>query len=307
MDMLQSIDVGLVVLDRDYKVHTWNRFIENHSGISYANALNNSIFKLFPDLPEKWFKNKFESVIALNNRAFTIWEQRPYLFQIKNQRPVTGHAEYMFQNVSLIPLVSVNTEVNHVGLIIYDVTDAACSKRDLEAANNQLQLISRRDALTGINNRGYWSECLELEFNRYKRYKSQVSLIMFDIDNFKNVNDGFGHLAGDEVIKSVAHTLQSSIRSTDISGRYGGDEFGLILPETERDSALYFAERFRKKIEALEVVFEGEVIKYTVSIGVAAMDDNAKTPEDWIQYTDKALYEVKEAGRNLAIAYDPDK
>jgi len=106
MDMIQSIDVGLVVLDRNYKVKVWNSFMANHSGIKDTRILDQSLFEQFPDLPESWLKHKAESTLLLRNRAFNTWEQRPYLFHFKNYRPITGSAEFMYQNSTFVPLVS---------------------------------------------------------------------------------------------------------------------------------------------------------------------------------------------------------
>src|SRR5690606_25742057 len=140
----------------------------------------------------------------LKNRAFTTWEQRPYLMQFKNYRPITGTEEFMYPNITISPLVPANGEVNNVCIIIYDVTDIASNKKALERANIELAKLSRTDRLTQLNNRGYWEECLIKEFNRYQRYHHTCSLIMFDIDHFKKVNDTYGHQAGDEVIRTVS-------------------------------------------------------------------------------------------------------
>jgi diguanylate cyclase len=303
MDMLQSLDVGLVVLDREYRVQVWNRFMENHSGCRPNAVIGNNIFDLCGDMPKSWFRRKAESVFLLKSRAFTTWEQRPYLFKFKNYRPITGPADFMYQNVTFIPLVSADGEVHHVGLIIYDVTDTAVSKMELQAANSQLEALSRTDRLTELNNRGYWEECLAREFQRSKRTGERCSLIMFDIDHFKKINDNYGHPAGDEVIRQTAATLRGTMRSTDVAGRYGGEEFGVILIGTQADQATVFAERLRNGIEALTVRYEDQVIRYTVSLGVARIPDDAQDYKTWIERADKALYESKRAGRNRVTVF----
>lgn len=301
--MLDSINVGLVVIDMEYRVQMWNDFMENLSGYTASKVLNNVVYELFPEIPETWFKNKVSSVSTLGNQSFTIWEQNPYLFKFKNYRPITGAVDYMYQNTTFIPLSSPNGEINQVGIIIYDVTDEAISKLELETSNNELQKLSRTDRLTELNNRGYWEECLINEFIRVKRTHQPASLIIFDIDHFKKVNDTYGHTAGDEVIRQTAKVLRDGIRDTDISGRYGGEEFVLILIDTKPDDAFILAERLRKKIEALTVVYEDLEIKYTVSMGISEASPEKGDYMKWLESADSALYISKESGRNQTTIY----
>jgi diguanylate cyclase (GGDEF)-like protein len=303
MDMLQSIDVGLMVVDRDYLVQIWNGFMANHSGIKADRVIGRNLFTAFPDLPKAWFSRKAESVFLLKSRAFTTWEQRPYLFRFKNYRPITGPAEFMYQNITFIPLVSADGAIDHVGVIIYDVTDTAVGKLELEAANRQLEALSRTDRLTELNNRGYWEECLRQELLRVRRTKRPSTLIMFDIDHFKKVNDTYGHQAGDEVIRQTAATLRRSIRATDVAGRYGGEEFGVILVETRADDAMVLAERLRRKIEALVVSYEGQTIRYTISLGIAEASEHMSDHAQWLERSDQALYRSKHDGRNRATIF----
>lgn len=222
MDVLQSIDVGLVILDRDYKIQLWNSFMENHSGLHPNDVHGQVIFDTFSDIPPAWFKQKAEPVFELKTRSFTIWEQRPYLFKFKNYRPITGRASTMYQNSSMIPLASVDGSVNHICLIIYDVTDIAVNREDLEKANDHLAYISQTDALTELFNRGFWEEEFIREHKRCQRSHNPSCLVIFDIDHFKKVNDNYGHQAGDEVIRTVASVMRQTARETDIAGRYGG-------------------------------------------------------------------------------------
>lgn len=306
MDMVQTLDVGLMVLDRNYQVQLWNGFMENHSGQSAAYVIGNNLFEQFPDIPKSWFQRKAESVFMLESRAFTTYEQRPYLLRFKNYRPITGTAEFMYQNMTLIPLISPDGKINHIGVILYDVTDIALGKLALEAANSSLAKLSRTDRLTELNNRGYWEECLEAEFARFQRTKQVSTLIMFDIDHFKKVNDTYGHQAGDEVIRLTSKTLRNSIRTTDIAGRYGGEEFGLILIDTNAEQGQYLSERLRKKIAALKVSFEQQEICYTVSLGVSEINTNMSDHAQWINAADQALYQAKHGGRNQSVVYqDP--
>lgn len=133
-NILQTIDVGLVVLDRQHKIKIWNSFMENHSGLVSAQVKNKDIFSLFKELPEEWLKHKTNSVFMLKHRSFMTWEQRPYLFRFKNYRPITGTEEFMFQNISISPLISADGSVDQIAMIIYDVTDVATTRKALELA-----------------------------------------------------------------------------------------------------------------------------------------------------------------------------
>jgi len=304
MDMIQTIDVGLVVVDREYRVQVWNSFMQNHSGCSSKAVIGKNLFEAFPDIQEEWFQRKVDSVFMLRSPAFTNWEQRPFLFRFKNYRPITGTAAFMYQNVTLMPLISADGTTQHVGAIVYDVTDTAVNRADLEAVNLQLESLSRTDQLTGLNNRGYWEERLGEEFRRFQRARSAPrSLILFDIDHFKQVNDTYGHPAGDEVIRATAKVLLDSIRTTDLAGRYGGEEFGVVLTETSSDGAMILAERLRNKIEALTVHFDGQEIRYTISLGIAQVSEETENHRHWIECVDKALYEAKRGGRNKSVVY----
>jgi diguanylate cyclase len=303
MDMLQTIDVGLIVLDRDYRVRVWNGFMENHSGQKSMHVIGTNLFATFPDIPEPWFRRKVDAVLTLASRSFTTWEQRPYLLRFKNYRPITGTAEFMYQNITILPLVSADGVVNHVGIIIYDVTDIAVGKTELKDANVRLAQLSRTDLLTELNNRGYWEECLRSEFARFRRTRHTSSLVMFDIDHFKKVNDTYGHQAGDEVIRTTARTLRESIRTTDIAGRYGGEEFGVILVNTSAENGMILAERLRQKIEATTVRFEQLEIRYTISLGLTEVSEAMADHAAWLSCSDQALYEAKRSGRNRSIIF----
>lgn len=303
MDVLHNIDVGLVVIDLNMQIKLWNGFMQNHSAKTSADVLDQCLFQVFPELPEAWFRRKLQSVTVLHNAAFTTWEQRPYLFRFKNYRPVTGAAEFMYQNVTILPLTDTHGQVNHVCLIVYDVTEVAINRLQLQKANEQLHHISRTDGLTGLLNRKTWEQSLRHEFKRFQRYHHSCSLIMFDIDHFKKINDNYGHTAGDEVIRRTAAALREGLRDSDIAGRYGGEEFAVILVGTDAAGAQIVAERLRTRIEATSVPYEGHIINFTISLGVAELSANITDSTMWIDTADRGLYNAKRSGRNKAVIY----
>lgn len=141
MSMMRSIDLGLIVLDENFTVKVWNDFMTNHSGVRGEHIIGTNLFDKFNDLPEQWLRNKTKSVFMLNNKAFTTWEQRPYLFKFKSYRPITGMADFMYQNVTFIPLSSATGTVDNLGIIIYDVTEVAVGKIELDKANAELEKL----------------------------------------------------------------------------------------------------------------------------------------------------------------------
>jgi len=303
MEMLHTIDVGLVVLDREYKIQIWNGFMENHSGLLPREVKNQELFPLFEEIPKDWFKRKAESVFTLKNKAFTIWEQRPYLFKFQNYRPITGSADYMYQNTTFIPLMSSTGLVTHLCLLIYDVTDNAINKKELEKLNSELGVLSQTDGLTQLYNRSHWESCLHAEFKRWSRSQIASSLVILDIDKFKNFNDGYGHTVGDNIIRHLSTLIKQHARETDISGRYGGDEFVILLADTPLKSAEVFAERLRKKVEESVVKHNGLELSYTISLGIAEIEKSIATYENWIECADAALYQAKDSGRNRVSLY----
>lgn len=301
VDMLESVEIGLVVIDLDFRVQLWNGFMENHSGRTSTAVRDNNLFSLFPELPETWLRRKVDTVVTLNTKAFTTWEQRPYLFRFRNTRPITGTQEYMFQNLTISPLSEPDGRVGRVCLMVYDVTDVASSRLALEQANEQLARLSMTDRLTGLLNRCTWENLVDAEFARFRRYGHRSSLVMFDIDNFKLINDRYGHLAGDEVIRHVAATTRANLRHSDQAGRYGGEEFGIILPETDLDGAGIISERIRQAIAASVVTAQGIDIRYTISLGVASLTDGPKNYMEWLRQADEALYAAKHGGKNRVV------
>ncbi|MUH00787.1 diguanylate cyclase [Scytonema sp. UIC 10036] len=165
----------------------------------------------------------------------------------------------------------------------------------------QLEELAITDPLTGIWNRRYLYKQAEMEFQRAQRYHQAFSILMIDIDRFKRINDSYGHNVGDAALKALVPTVKSSLRKTDSFGRFGGEEFLLLLPETYFDTALAIAERIRKSVEKLIITAQEKMISITVSIGVSSYKLGDPTVETIIQRADAALYQAKNQGRNLVI------
>tara|TARA_R110002167_G_scaffold8694_1_gene39762 strand:- start:244 stop:1215 length:972 start_codon:yes stop_codon:yes gene_type:complete len=306
MDALQSIEVGLLVVDSRHRIVAWNGFMENHSGISAANAIGQDLFQLAPDLPLEWLLRQLEAVAALKIPVYSTWKQRPYLFRFKSYRPITGSSDFMYQNVTFLPLSTVGAESANICITLYDVTQTAVSEKAMNVLNDELAHLSRTDRMTQLNNRGHWEEMALREFKRCQRYGHISSLIMFDIDHFKNVNDTYGHQVGDEVIIALAATVQKMVRDSDLAGRYGGEEFVVVLCDTDARGAATFCERVRYAIEQMVVESQGHSVRFTVSLGLAELNAETGSMARWLKQADAALYYSKENGRNQVTLFDPD-
>jgi two-component system cell cycle response regulator len=190
---------------------------------------------------------------------------------------------------------------------------AALASQGMAAIENarlfaQVSRLAIVDDLTGLSNRRYFFERLGQELRRSQRYGRPLSLVMLDIDRFKDYNDRYGHLAGDEVLRRVGEILRKHSRDVDVPARYGGDEFGLILPETDAGAAARQAERIRHAVAQHPFPSAGpeEVVHLTVSAGVALLTEAMGKPEDIIRAADDALYRAKAAGRNhLSVVAEP--
>src|SRR6476660_9516567 len=167
--------------------------------------------------------------------------------------------------------------------------------------HEEIYRLTTIDGLTQVFNRRYFVETLEREIGRALRYRRDLSLIMFDIDRFKGVNDSFGHLAGDHVLKHLASVIKTRIRREDVLARYGGEEFAIVLPEIDHYNAMQFAEKVRKLVEAAEFKFEDAMIPVTVSIGVASLRGEIEDALEFIKQADTHLFSAKEGGRNRVV------
>ncbi|HUP46446.1 MAG TPA: GGDEF domain-containing protein [Thermoanaerobaculia bacterium] len=180
---------------------------------------------------------------------------------------------------------------------------------DLIVKHRILSASSARDALTGLYNRWFVMDKIEAEINRSLRHGAPLSLMMLDIDHFKSVNDTYGHTAGDHVLQSVGKLLRESCRVYDVPGRYGGEEFCILLPETRLDSTTVVANRIRERLEVTDVPVAGTSVAVTASIGVATLEgglDSVLTGTALIDRADRALYSAKQRGRNRVELWDSE-
>lgn len=246
---------------------------------------------------EKFFK---ALNITLDNYPIErILERQPELLEIFESKSSCDFSfvkdnEERFFEIDVVPLGNPDDENTKMLKTIRDVTE----ERKIQ---EKLKFLATTDSLSGLYNRAEFMNLAKKEFASAKKNNEELSLLIMDLDNFKNINDTFGHAAGDEMIREIGSIIKSGFRKTDIAGRIGGEEFAVVLKNASLEEAKKAAQNFRKTVEKRKVVFGGHVISLTVSIGVAAIrvgTDDVNDIEDILKMADDALYRAKAKGRN---------
>lgn len=299
-----QLNSGILILDLNAKIVNWNRFLATHINKKLEQVAGLPVYDVFPELPQRWFERKLAGVAQLKSPFFCSWEQRHHLFELPHNRPITTDSHFMAQNCTFLPIEEAGV-VTQICILIEDVTDVCYYQSRLQETMHELELATRIDGLTQIYNRKYWQESLVIEFSRAKRHNHPLSLLMFDLDHFKKLNDTYGHQCGDLVLVETARRIQNLLRTADVFGRYGGEEFGIVLPETDAVGATEVAERVRQVISSIPVIFAGKEISFTVSIGVASINEHTLDYEYFIGQADAALYSAKSSGRNKISLSQP--
>lgn len=230
-------------------------------------------------------------------------------------KTVDKKTKFKTKAIICVPLISqkkpmgVLQALNKKGNKKFDKTDlqlftAFAHQVTIAIENARLYNMAIYDGLTKVHMRRFFEAWAAEEFARVRRYQTDFSMILFDIDHFKKVNDTYGHQAGDYVLQEVARVVKKNIRRADVIARYGGEEFVIGLPETPLEKAQFAAERIRKAVEKQEFVFEGTKIPVTISVGVANYQNHPEELMDtFVKDADKALYDSKESGRNRVTVY----
>ena len=284
-------DYALMSLDHDGKIYEWNSSIGRVLKYSEEEVIGKS-FSIFykeggisPERIVDFLKEADEDGWSLTEG----WRIKADGTQFWSSSMIVP-IEVTAADVDGDTVSSTHEELRYA-LILRDITD-----RNRDAGAQLLAMSS--DYLTGIANRRTLFEAAEVEFKRWHRHPRPLSLMIIDADFFKKVNDTYGHSAGDMVLCNLATVLKDLMRDIDTVARIGGEEFAVLLPSTDVVGAFIVAERFRKEIEGATVVIDGVQIKYTISIGISAMDSSINGFDELLQRADKALYDAKHAGRN---------
>jgi diguanylate cyclase (GGDEF)-like protein/PAS domain S-box-containing protein len=285
--IFDSIRDPFCIIDRSYTIVRANE--------AYAQLKNRAVDDLIDRTCYKALEEKSEVCDGCIIRK-TLQSMDPCA---KEKKVTLKSGETLWMEIFTYPILDDAGEVSHVIEYTRDVTDRKKSEEDRRRLIERLEYLSKIDSLTGLLSRRALSEQLEYEIDRARRYKAELAVILCDLDNLKAINDNHGHLAGDATLQLLAATLRSSLRNVDIAGRYGGDEFLVIVPQTSAESALSIAEKMRRAAERTEVRLEGDKrVAMSLSIGVAGLGPLPEDMDGLISRVDAALYASKNAGRN---------
>jgi diguanylate cyclase (GGDEF)-like protein len=293
--IFDNVNIGLIILDSDLRVKTWNRWMALHSRIPESQIIETPLFDAFPNLNTKRFLRNCKAVLAFGNFIFLSQKLHGHLFPFHPTYAVGEQLEHMQQSCTMGPIRGEGGRIEYLYMIIQDVSELVHYEKKLLEMN-------MRDGLTGAFNRRYLDRRLEEEIDRSRRYSQKFSLILFDIDFFKTVNDTHGHHCGDLILKSVASKVTELIRKSDCLARYGGEEFCCLLPGTDLQAALVVAEKLRFALEAMDNIYRDANVKITVSLGVSEIRPGCDTPAKLFDMADRALYRAKGTGRNRVVS-----
>lgn len=302
--IFNTVNNGIIILDENLDVLAWNKWLEISTKVQDKEIIGKNICEYFPYINEKKLKRKAKTVLVTNNPSFLSLSTNNFLLDIPVSNVTNKVFESMQQDITILPY---DLEKKYICIYIYDNTQMCEVNQKLEKLNDELIDMSHRDPLTQIFNRRYFAEQSEKIKSYSQRNKNiPFSLITLDIDKFKNINDTYGHMVGDEVIIKVAHIIEEEVRNSDIVARFGGEEFVMLLQDCDLKNAYNVAEKTRKDIENASIeIITNKKIKFTVSLGVAQFDsrDNDNI-ESTLSRADKALYEAKNNGRNQTVISD---
>lgn len=280
--VLDHINQGMVVVGPDYRLLAFNRHFEEMFQLSPGSV---EVGEDFRDILRAWASETGQDQ-AMLERAIRELDE-PHTFEFEFPQSIKGDTRWCLLTHNPLP---------DKGGFVRTFTDIT-RRKGLESS---LVKLSQEDALTGLFNRRTLMAALEEEVVRYQRYQHPMSLLMIDIDHFKRVNDQWGHPLGDAVLKTFATACQDAMRDNDKVGRWGGEEFIVLLPETDCAEAEMVACRLRARIAALTIDTRGGMIRVTVSIGTTTAHPG-DTVETLLKRADDALYDAKAAGRDRVV------
>lgn len=245
---------------------------------------------VMPDIQINGSTKKEQLVLLLDAGSYVKNEQRTLRTALLTSAMTILFALFIARIIYYSAIESSRKETERLEKLVKERTQA-------------IDFLSKTDALTGLWNRGYLEEMMEMEFKRSRRYDKNMAIMVIDLDYFKKINDGYGHLGGDEVLRRVSKSLLTGLRETDFIGRYGGEEIVVILSETCAEKAFELANKICNDIASEAIEFANTTIPVTVSIGVSALRPEHMTYEEIFSEADDALYMSKNNGRNRATLY----
>lgn len=298
--LLDHLSIGAAVIDPSLRIVFWNRWLAEHSMLDQEEVLGRPIHEVMPALARKGFVKKVREVFRSGQPSFFNKKLHQNIFPFYSGRSyIEKKLSPMEQTVILSPLLDSEGNTNEVLISVFDISDWITYQNELLRSQTELQRLSQTDDLTQIPNRRSIMDRLTEESLLHKRKKRPLSMALLDIDHFKKINDNFGHHTGDVILSEMAQLLYGMLRDYDAMGRYGGEEFVLVLPETNGEQALKVAERLREAVEKHDFQVNDRNHRITVSLGLACKGESDDTsPEELLKEADRCLYLAKASGRN---------
>jgi len=298
--LLDHLSIGAAVIDPSLRIVFWNRWMAEHSMLSAAEVTGRPIQEVFPTLHKKGFVKKAREVFRRGRPSFFNKKLHQNIFPFYSGRSyIESKLSPMEQTVILSPLLDAKGNASEVLISVFDISDWISYQNELLRSQTELQRLSQTDDLTQIPNRRSVMDRLNEELQLHKRKKRPLSMALLDIDHFKKINDNFGHQTGDVILRDMAQLVSGMLREYDAIGRYGGEEFLLVLPETCEEVAFKVADRLRAAVAEHDFLVHERVYRITVSLGVVCKnDDETPSLEDLFKEADRCLYKAKESGRN---------
>jgi len=307
--LLDHLSIGAAVIDRSLRIVYWNRWMAEHSTLSSETVTGRPIQEVFPTLLHKGFVKKVREVFRRGRPSFFNKKLHRNIFPFYSGRSyIENKLSPMEQTVILSPLFDDegNGNVSQVMISVFDISDWISYQNELLRSQTELQRLSQTDDLTQIPNRRSVMDRLTEELQIHKRKKRPLSMALLDIDHFKKINDKHGHHTGDVILRDMAQLVSGLLREYDVMGRYGGEEFLLVLPETCEEIAFKVADRLREAVAEHEFRVNERSHRITVSLGVACKDDEEiPSLEDLFKEADRCLYLAKKSGRNRTEIASP--
>ncbi len=299
--LFEGMPVAGMTLDLQGNVMEWNEMSEKLFGYSATeifgrNFVDTVVPSIIRDQAHRWFKEALHAGGSETEEGQALRNDGTSILLLARTLPLYAPTGEL---VGMICAAVDITERKRTEDLLFESNQLVESQRDaLAVANAQLEVIASTDGLTGLRNRRSFEEYLDVAFAGAKRYGDPLSVLLLDVDKFKSINDGLGHAIGDEVLRNVAEVIRSSVRECDFAGRFGGEEFILVLQKTGYAGAVVLAERIRAAVEASKWIDQS----VTVSIGVAALTADLTDKEELVRRADQAMYKAKRLGRNRVVA-----
>lgn len=297
--LTDAVFAGVLLVDKDLRVHRWNQWLADKTGIASQQACGKRLTELFTDFRSPRLQSAVELCIDHQSPQLISQALNHYVLPIPVPFVASGIA-LMRQQVSVMPLTSGNGEILAV-VSINDVTENVAKSSALAQMARKLELQSNRDQLTGAYNRHFLWAWLDQQLKQCVRHGQALGCLMLDIDHFKRINDTYGHDVGDAVLRGFARLLNEQLRDSDILVRYGGEEFVALLPHADAAAALVFANRILGGMRNTTIApLDAGAVR--CSIGVASWTPDAPcSPEELLKEADRCLYQAKQAGRDQVV------